>query len=142
MEPRISLITLGVKDLDVSLHFYKDGLGLPTTRRSSDGIIFFSTKGTSFALYPYEDLAKDVSDDYNVARSKFSGITLAHNVKTREEVDHILKLAETAGARIEKPAQDTEWGGYSGYFSDPDGYVWEVAWGAFKFNDDGSLIIT
>jgi len=142
MEPRISLITLGVKDLDVSLRFYKDGLGLPTTRRSSDGIIFFSTSGTSFALYPYEDLAKDISADYNVPRSKFSGITLAHNVRTKEEVTHILKLAEAAGARIEKHAQDTEWGGCSGYFSDPDGYLWEVAWGAFEFNDDGSLIIT
>jgi len=142
MEPRISLVTLGVKDLDISLRFYKDGLDLPTTRHSSDGIIFFSTSGVSFALYPYEDLAKEVSDDCNVPRSKFSGITLAHNVRTREEVDSILKRAADAGARIEKPAQDTEWGGYSGYFSDPDGYIWEVAWGAFEFNDDGSLIIT
>ena len=75
-------------------------------------------------------------------RSRFTGITLAHNVRTKEEVREILALAERAGGKIEKPAQDVFWGGYSGYFSDPDGYLWEVAWGAFDFREDGSLIIT
>ncbi len=94
------------------------------------------------ALYPYTELAEDVSGAFVVERSKFPGITLAHNVRTRGEVDAVLLRAEAAGARIEKPARDTEWGGYSGYFSDPDGYLWEVAFGAFDFRDDGSLIIT
>lgn len=142
MESRISLITLGVNDLAVSLKFYRDGLGFQTTRSADEGIIFFKLHGTSLALYPYEALAKDVSEDFVVQKSKFSGITLAHNVRTKNEVDEILQLAKNAGATIEKPAKDTDWGGYSGYFSDPDGYLWEVAYGAFEFNDDGSLKIT
>src|SRR5688572_4612915 len=142
MEPRISIITLGVGDLGRSLSFYKDGLGLPTTRSAESGIVFFQTNGVALALFPYDELAKDISESFNVPRSKFTGITLAHNVRTKEEVDQILRRAEAAGAKIEKPAQDTEWGGYSGYFSDPDGYLWEVACGAFDFRDDGSLIIT
>lgn len=141
MEPRISIITLGVKDLERSLRFYRDGLGLPTTRKTEAGIIFFQTSGACLALYPYKELAKDVSQEFLVERSKFTGITLAHNVRTKEEVDRILKRAQQAGATIEKPARDADWGGYSGYFSDPDGYLWEIAWGAFDFRDDGSLII-
>ncbi|MGA3066154.1 MAG: VOC family protein [Tepidisphaeraceae bacterium] len=142
MEPRISVITLGVRDLERSLRFYRDGLGLPTTRRADQGIIFFQTMGTCLALYPYQKLAEDVSPEFAVEKSKFPGITLAHNVRRKEDVDRILKQAEQAGAKIEKPATGTFWGGYSGYFSDPDGYLWEIAWGAFEFRDDGSLIIT
>jgi len=142
MDPRISIITLGVKDLERSLVFYRDGLGFPTTRAAETGIIFFQTTGVCLALYPYEELAKDVSDDFLVSRAKFPGITLAHNVRNKEEVAMTLELAERAGGRIEKEAQDVFWGGHSGYFSDPDGYLWEVAWGAFDFRDDGSLIIT
>ncbi len=141
MDPRISIITLGVKDLERSLRFYRDGLGLPTTRSAEAGIIFFQTSGVCLALYPYTELAKDVSERFLVGRSKFTGITLAHNVRTKEDVDRILKQAEQAGGTIEKAARNTDWGGYSGYFSDPDGYLWEVAWGAFDFRDDGSLII-
>jgi catechol 2,3-dioxygenase-like lactoylglutathione lyase family enzyme len=128
MEPRISIITLGVKSLERSLRFYRDGLGFPTTRKAEQGIVFFQTSGVCLALYPYDALAMDVSEEFRVERSKFTGITLAHNVRSREEVDRLLKQAEQAGAKIEKPAGDTEWGGYSGYFSDPDGYLWEVAW--------------
>jgi catechol 2,3-dioxygenase-like lactoylglutathione lyase family enzyme len=142
MEPRISIITLGVTDLERSLRFYRDGLGLPTTRSANQGIIFFQTSGTCLALYPYNELAKDVSDKVETPRPKFTGITLAHNVRQKEEVDRILKQAADAGAKIEKPPGDTAWGGYSGYFSDPDGYLWEVAWGAFEFREDGSLLIT
>lgn len=141
MEPRISIITLGVKSLERSLQFYRDGLGLPTTRKAEQGIVFFQTSGVCLALYPYDALARDVSEAFLVGRSKFTGITLAHNVRHREDVDRILKQAEQAGATIEKPAADTGWGGYSGYFSDPDGYLWEIAWGAFGMRDDGSLII-
>lgn len=142
MEPRISIITLGVEDLGTSLRFYRDGLGLPTTRKADSGIIFFQTQGVCLALYPYDELAEDISAEFNGPRSKFMGITLAHNVRTKAEVDQVLQRAHDAGAKIEKPAQDTEWGGYSGYFSDPDGYLWEVAYGAFDFNEDGSLKIT
>ncbi|MGB6431201.1 MAG: VOC family protein [Candidatus Acidiferrales bacterium] len=142
MEPRISIITLGVKDLERSLRFYRDGLGLPTTRRAEQGIIFFQTSGACLALYPYPELAKDVSEAFLVEKSKFTGITLAHNVRRKEDVDSVLRQAELAGAKIEKAAANTDWGGYSGYFSDPDGYLWEVAWGAFEIRDDGSLIIT
>ena len=141
MEPRISIITLGVADLDRSLVFYRDGLGLPTTRKADDGIVFFQTNGVCLALYPYDELAKDVDDDWVASLARFSGITLAHNVRTKDEVETILTQAERAGGKIEKQAQDTSWGGYSGYFSDPDGYLWEVTYGAFEFRDDGSLII-
>lgn len=141
MEPRLSIITLGVQDLGRSLRFYRDGLGLPTTWSEDKGIIFFQTQGVCLALYRYDELEKDVGWGSSGERSKFPGVTLAHNVRQRGQVDEILKQAEAAGAKIEKPAQDTSWGGYSGYFSDPDGYLWEVAHGAFEFNDDGSLII-
>jgi uncharacterized protein len=141
MEPRVSIITLGVRDLERSLRFYRDGLGLPTTMNGDKGIIFFQTGGVCLALYPYEKLARDVAEAFNVERSKFTGITLAHNVRAREDVDRVLKQAEKAGAKIEKPGQEAEWGGYSGYFSDPDGYLWEVAWGAFEMREDGSLIV-
>lgn len=141
MEPRISIITLGVKDLKRSLAFYRDGLGLPTSWDGTKGVVFFRTSGTCLALYPHKDLARDVSEDLVCERAKFAGITLAHNVRDREEVDQVLKLAEAAGAKIEKPAHDTFWGGYGGYFSDPDGYLWEVAWGAFPIREDGSLEI-
>jgi uncharacterized protein len=142
MEPRISLITLGVSNLERSLRFYRDGLGLPTTWSPDKGVIFFQTRGTTLALYPYTHLAKDVSPSMQPGPiPKFTGIALAHNVREKHEVDEVLARAHAAGGKIEKPGQDAFWGGYSGYFSDPDGYLWEVAWGAFPFNDDGSLQI-
>lgn len=142
MEPRVSLITLGVKDLQRSLEFYRDGLGIPTSFNGDQGVIFFQTTGTCLALYPLDKLAEDVGGEWEgLERSKFTGIALAHNVREKEDVDRILKQAKAAGAKIEKPAQDTFWGGYSGYFSDLDGYLWEVAHGAFEFNEDGSLKI-
>ena len=142
MEPRISLITLGVADLDRAYRFYKDGLGLPTTRKPEEGIVFFQTSGATLAIFPYDELTEDIGPGWDAPRSKFGGITLAHNVRERHQVDETLAQAEAAGARIVKPAGDTSWGGYSGYFIDPDGYVWEIAWGAFEFNDDGSLRVT
>ena len=142
MEPRISIITLGVSDLQRSYKFYHEGLGLPTNRNPESGIVFFQTGGVCLALYPLDKLAEDVSSSQSSERGPFSGITLAHNTKSKDEVDAILSLAEKAGAKIEKPAQDVFWGGYSGYFSDPDGYLWEVAYAdLWKFNPDGSLII-
>ena len=142
MEPRISIITLGVSDLERSYKFYHEGLGLPTSRNPESGIIFFQTGGVCLALYPLDKLAEDVSPTQSSERGLFPGITLAHNTKSKNEVNTILFQAEKAGGRIEKPAQDVSWGGYSGYFSDPDGYLWEVAYAdLWKFNPDGSLII-
>lgn len=141
MEPRISLITLGVSNLERSLRFYRDGLGLPTTWSPEKGVIFFKTTGVALALYPLAELAKDALIDPLAQRGGWAGIALAHNVRIKEDVDAILAAAEAAGGRIQKPAQDAFWGGYSGCFSDLDGHLWEVAWGAFPFRDDGSLDI-
>ena len=126
MEPRISIITLGVTDLPRAVEFYRDGLGLPLYDENTESIAFFQNRGTWLALYPREALAKDVGID--ASGSGFSGVTLAHNVRTREEVDALLEVAVAAGATLMKPAEDTFWGGYSGYFADPEGYLWEVAW--------------
>ncbi len=125
MEPRISIITLGVSDLARSIAFYRDGLGLPM-RENGDAIAFFETKGTWLALFPREALAADAKVEET--GSGFPGFTLAHNVRAKEDVAVVLKQAEDAGATVTKPAQDTDWGGHSGYFRDPDGFLWEVAW--------------
>lgn len=143
MEPRISSVTLGVADLQRSFHFYKDGLGFPTKTTPDGGIVLFATKGTALMLYPYEKLAPDtglkVSSKENNAEN-FPGFTFGHCVREKEEVDAILTQAEKAGGRIVKPAQKTSWGGYSGYFADPDGFLWEVLYSdQLKFNPDGSV---
>lgn len=125
MKPRINIITLGVQDLERATEFYEQGLRLP--RKPFDGnIAFFELNGTWLALYPWNALAEDaeVTDE----GKGFRGVTLGHVVRTREEVDEVLRQAELGGAKILKPAQDVFWGGYSGYFSDPDGHLWEVAW--------------
>ena len=143
MEPRISVITLGVSDLERAYHFYKEGLGFPTSMTPDKGIVFFQTNGTRLSIYPRDRLAEDVSPEFDgTVAHKFSGVTLAHCTRTKEEVEELLIKAEKAGGKIEKPAQDAFWGGYHGYFSDPDGYLWEVVWfEAWKFNPDGSLVV-
>lgn len=142
MEPRISIVTLGVAEIGRSFKFYHDGLGFPTTGKPDAEIIFFQTGGTCLALYPADKLAEDISSGFPKGRSRFSGVTLAHNTRTREEVDAILQQAQRAGGKIEKPAEDAFWGGYSGYFSDPDGHLWEVAYSdQWQFHPDGSLVI-
>ncbi|MGF1719606.1 VOC family protein [Vibrio kyushuensis] len=142
MEPRVSIITLGVQDLARSYQFYT-ALGFESSKSPEEGIVFFKSQGVCLALYPLQELAKDVSDKFAARNAgSFSGITLAHNTRRKEEVDEILQTAVEAGAKLEKPAQDVFWGGYSGYFSDPDGYLWEVAYADFwQFKDDGSLVI-
>ena len=125
MKARINMITLGVKDMDRSIHFYEHGLGLP--RMSFEGnVAFFNLSGSWLSLYPWSTLAEDA--DVSAKGEGFRGVTLAHNVASKSEVDEIMAQAEKAGAIIQKPAQDVFWGGYSGYFSDPDGHLWEVAW--------------
>ena len=142
MENRISIITLGVSNLQRSYDFYKNGLGLPCTKKPEDGIIFFKTSGTCLALYPIEKLSEEVDNPYfHLDKPRFGGVTLAHNVREKSQVSQVLQLAEKAGGKIEKEAQDVFWGGHSGYFSDPDGHLWEVAYGASEFNEDGSLKI-
>lgn len=128
MEPRISIITLGVSDLSRAISFYRDGLGLPM-RSANDRIAFFDLQGVQLALYPMGALAEDAA--VPPERSGFSGITLAQCVRTREDVDALLKIAERAGGQVVKTARDVFWGGYSGYFSDPDGHLWEIAWNPF-----------
>lgn len=128
MEPRITLITLGVTDLPAAVRFYRDGLGWPTRYAAGEPIAFFATRGARIALYPRTELAADISPTLAPGGSDFSGITLAHNVRTKEEVAEVLAKAEAAGAAVVKPAQDVFWGGHSGYFRDPDGHYWEVAW--------------
>ena len=142
MEPRISIITLGVQDMKRAFNFYHEGLGLPTSNTPESGIIFFKTSGVCLALFPLDKLAEDANADGIENTDHFSGITLAHNTRTKTEVDEILSQALASGGRIIKPAADTFWGGYSGYFEDPDGYKWEIAYAdSWEFNDDGSLKI-
>ncbi len=125
MDPHVSIVTLGVDDLDRSTTFYRDGLGLP--EYDWDGpITFFDPEGTWLALFDREALAEDAT--VPAQGSCFGGVTLAHNTRTEAEVDDVLAEAEAAGAEIVKPAAATDWGGYSGYFADPDGHLWEVAY--------------
>ncbi|MCZ6659453.1 MAG: VOC family protein [Gammaproteobacteria bacterium] len=125
MQPHITFITLGVADLDRSIDFYETGLGLPK-QAGPEGIAFFATAGTLLSLYPRDKLAEDIGIDSD--GKGFQGITLAHNVASPEDVDATLAEAVAAGATLVKPGQKVFWGGYSGYFADPDGYYWEVAW--------------
>jgi catechol 2,3-dioxygenase-like lactoylglutathione lyase family enzyme len=142
MEPRIGIVTLGVRDWQRSYEFHHRGLGFPTTRIPEQGIIFFQTGGTCLALYPHDKLAEDVAPNFPKQRGRFPGIALAHITRTKNDVDEILKSAEQAGGKIEKTARIASWGGYSGYFSDPAGYLWEVAWAEdWRFHEDGSLVI-
>lgn len=131
---RISIICLGVTNMENSIRFYKDGLGFQTEETAyNPPVIFFDTDGgLKFELYPLDLLAKDI-DDKNPpsVHAGFSGITLAYNVRTKEEVHEIIDLAIKAGAKIEKEPQDVFWGGYHAYFSDPDGYYWEVAYNPY-----------
>ena len=143
MEPRISVITLGVADLNRSFRFYKDGLGFPTKMTPDGGIVLFATTGARMFLYPYTKLAEDVGISAKSqvdAEHRFAGITFGHCVRKKALVDQVLRQAQVAGGKIVKQAKETAWGGYSGYFSDPDGYLWEVAYAdQWAFNPDGSL---
>jgi catechol 2,3-dioxygenase-like lactoylglutathione lyase family enzyme len=124
MNPRISMITLGVHDLAVSVKFYEEGLGFPRMA-SPPEVAFFTLNGTWLGLYGRDALAADAtvpSEGYG-----FESFALAHNVHSEMEVDEIMGLALEAGAALVKRAQKVSWGGYHGYFKDPDGHLWEVA---------------
>lgn len=140
MKPRVSLITLGVKNVARSRAFYVDGLGWPLAPQSVDSTAFIQLAGgVVLALFDRASLAADAGLRDGTATG-FGGITLAQNVPSKAAVEHCLGLAEAAGAQILKPAQDSFWGGYCGYFADPDGYPWEIAWNPFfPLEDDGGL---
>jgi catechol 2,3-dioxygenase-like lactoylglutathione lyase family enzyme len=140
---RVHVITLGVEDINRSLEFYRDGLGFPTTVEKSDPpIVFFQSQGVTLALCPKKGLAEDIDRVNPPEGEGFSGITLGYVVREKDEVDRILVQAEKAGGRVVKPSQSVFWGGYHGYFADPDDYHWEVMyWDNWRFKEDGSLEI-
>ena len=132
MKPRITLITLGVDDLERSLRFYRDGMGLKTEgivgkQFEHGAVAFFDLQaGLKLALWPRESLAHDTG--LPVTSPSATELSIGHNVSSKAEVDAVMEQAKKAGAVIVKPAHETFWGGYSGYFQDPDGHLWEVAW--------------
>jgi hypothetical protein len=128
MDQRLSLVTLGVADLERARRFYEDGLGWKRGNKD-ESVVFFQLPGSILALWSRASLAEDAG--LPDAGAGFSGIVLAYNARSRAEVDAVLGQAGAAGARILKPAAETFWGGYSGYFADPDGHPWEVAHNPF-----------
>lgn len=128
MKAKLSLVTLGVADLQRSLAFYRDGLGLAPENYDPDaGVVFFRMEGNMLlAIWPREELAKDAG--ISPEGTGFGGISLAHNVSSREAVDAVFAEALAAGAKPLKQPDDVFWGGYTAYFADPDGHLWEVAW--------------
>jgi len=140
MEPRITLITLGVDDLERALHFYRDGLGWKTQgivgqEYEYGAVVFFDLQaGLKLALWHRKSLAHDSGLSHTPPGSV--DIALAHNVTSRSEVDAVMRQAREAGAAIVKPPEETFWGGYAGYFQDPDAHLWEVAWNP-QFAVDG-----
>lgn len=143
---RLNLITLGVKSMAESLSFYRDGLGFKAVIYGSEtnpDVIFFNNAGTRISLFQMDQLVKDINEENPpVIGQGFGGITLAYNGKSKEEVDEIFVLAEKAGAKIVKPPETVFWGGYSGYFQDPNGFYWEVAYGDnWEFDENDMLVI-
>ncbi|MCW9025045.1 MAG: VOC family protein [Gammaproteobacteria bacterium] len=128
MKPRISMITLGVNDMGKSVKFYRDGLGFPQME-SSPEVAFFMLNGSWLGLYGHNALAQDA--EVSAEGRGFNGFALAHNVASEAEVNQTIEQALSAGATLSKSAQKTSWGGYSGYFKDPDGYLWEIAHNPF-----------
>ena len=146
MKPRITLLTLGVDDLDRAVTFYRDGLGLPTrgivgTEFEHGAVAFFQLQaGLKLAVWPRTSLSHDTG--IPLGATSATEFTIGHNVGSKAEVDAVMRQAEAAGATIVKPAADAFWGGYSGYFKDPDGHLWEVAWNPhFPLSDDGALTL-
>lgn len=130
MDKRISMITLGVSDLNRSIEFYEQGLGFPRMD-SPPTVAFFTLNGTWLGLYGHDDLAEDAQ--VPAEGSGFKGVSLAHNVESEAEVDAVVQQALDAGATLKKKPQKVFWGGYSGYFADPDGHLWEIAHNPFAW---------
>ena len=139
---KITCICLGVRSMERSIAFYRDGLGFRTDcKENNPQVCFFDTPGTKFELYPLNLLAKDINPENPPAIGHgFGGVTLTYNVENKHEVDEVIELVRSAGGTIVKEPQEVFWGGYHAYFADPDGYCWEVAWGPdFKYNENGLL---
>ena len=139
MEQRYTLLTLGVTDLERSIAFY-EALDWRRSMRATKGVAFFQCGGVALCLYPRENLAREagVSDE----GSGFRAFAIAYNTRSREEVDQVLAEAEAAGGKIVHPAEEAFWGGYTGYFADPDGHLWEVAWNpGFPLDVEGNVTL-
>lgn len=137
MEQRINMVTLGVADLQRSRQFYEK-LGWLPSNESNKNIVFFQAGGMVLGLFSRKQLAEEANQSDEL--TGFDGVTLSYNVRKREEVNSVLEEAEKADATVLKPASETTWGGYSGYFADPDGHSWEVAWNPYwSINEDGSI---
>jgi catechol 2,3-dioxygenase-like lactoylglutathione lyase family enzyme len=137
VEPRITLISLGVRDVARARAFY-EALGFVASSASTDEVAFFPAGGAALAVFGWDSLAEDAAVE--AAGTGFRGVTVAHNVRRKEQVAQVLAAAEAAGGRIVKPAHDVFWGGHNGYFADPDDHLWEVAWNpGFPLTEDGSL---
>lgn len=140
MKPRITLITLGVDVLERAVRFYRDGMGLPTAgivgeQYEHGAVAFFDLQaGLKLAVWPRASLAHDTG--LAVSPRATTDFSLAHNVAGKAEVDAVMAQALAAGASEVKPAQDTFWGGYAGYFQDPDGHLWEIAWNPQMLPED------
>lgn len=140
MRQKLNLITLGVADLHKALNFYETGLGWKRSEKSVEDLVLFPLGGITLALYPKHTLAEDVTIAYQP--SAFYGLTLSYNAKSEREVDEIMKTVAKLGATVVKPAQKVFWGGYSAYFKDLDGYVFEVAFNPFwELDDKDNLIL-
>ena len=140
MEQRLTMVTLGVEDLERATAFYEDVVGWKSTP-SPDGISFFDLGGVVFSLYPHRDLVKEMNGvDDGTHNTHYQGFALAHNARSKEEVDSIFSRLRARGAAIIKEAEEAFWGGYSGYFSDPDGHLWEVAYNPYwVIGEDGRV---
>jgi len=141
MEQRLSLVTLGVRDLARSRAFYVDGLGWRASGAGNESVVFIQmTNGLALGLWSRASLAEDAGVED--VEGTFSGISLAYNARDRDEVDRVMAEAEAAGAKVLTPAREVFWGGYSGYFADPDGHLWEVAWNPFwEVTGDGRVVL-
>jgi uncharacterized glyoxalase superfamily protein PhnB len=139
MEPRVTLITLGVADLTRAVDFYRDVVGWAAASVVDDDVAFFDLDGFILALWRDRSLAADIGAEAS-DRGAFEAVSLAYNARSHEEVDAVFTSLAERGARIVKPPVETDWGGYSGYFADPDGHHWEVAWNPFwPIREDGRI---
>ena len=142
MEPRLSMIALGVKDIQVSRKFYNEGLGFPMSKASNPGITFFMTIGSILSIYPLEESSEDKNSSAANGSQQSNNITISYSAKTKDDVDKVLNEAKLAGGKIIRAAENTPWGGYSGHFCDPDGHLWEAVYADFcKFDDKGNILL-
>jgi uncharacterized glyoxalase superfamily protein PhnB len=142
MKPRVSLITLGVDDLARARRFYETGLGWKVAAASNDQVVFIQLAGgVALGLFGRKALAEDAH--LSGAGAGFSGITLAQNLESKDAVDAAMEKALGAGAKLLKKPEDVFWGGYSGYFADPEGHIWELAWNPFfPLSEDGGITLS